>query len=60
MPTPEEQIIAAEYLRRDLHQVINRYNEVTAYEVIGALDAVKMDMWDRLERHHQESEEDRG
>jgi hypothetical protein len=50
----EEEISESEFLRREFHSVINRYPNMTVYQTIGVLETVKMDIWDQLERHHQQ------
>lgn len=43
-------------IRKELHAVIKRYmdeSDVTVYQMLGTLDAVKMDLWDMLERKWQ-------
>jgi hypothetical protein len=49
----DPRVDASEFLRREIHNMINRYNEITVYQVIGVLEVVKMDIWDRLERMHK-------
>ena len=49
----KEQIEASDFLRKEFHDVINRYSEMTVYQVIGVLETVKMDIWDKLEKIHQ-------
>lgn len=41
----ETNVDASRFLRIEIHQVIRRYTQITAYQAIGVLDAVKMDMW---------------
>jgi hypothetical protein len=46
---------SGDQLRREIHSVITRYSQesdVSTWEVIGALEAVKMDLWDGLEKYH--------
>jgi hypothetical protein len=46
----------SEFLRREIHNSIRRYPTMQVYQTIGVLEAVKMDVWDQLERFHQEEE----
>jgi hypothetical protein len=48
----DTQIEREDYLRKELHSVINRYSTLTVYHVIGVLRAVEMDLWDKLEEFH--------
>lgn len=44
---------AAEQLYQELHRVVSRYgkeSDVTVFETVGALEAVKLDMMDELKR----------
>lgn len=48
----EGEVEESDFLRQELHDSIKRYSTMTVYQVIGVLDAVKMDMWDMLEKKH--------
>lgn len=43
----------SEFLRREIHDILKRYPNMTVYQTIGVLETVKMDIWDTLERFHE-------
>jgi hypothetical protein len=53
----DKELGESDFLRREIHAIINRYSTMTVYQVLGVLKAVEMDIWDQLETFHTESEE---
>lgn len=55
--TPEDSLLVGlDQLYRELHAVIKRHtheSDGTAYGIIGALEAVKLDVMDMIQRSHK-------
>jgi len=52
---------SSDQIRIEFHAVILRYmdeSDLQIYQVIGALEAVKMDLWDMLEKHRKKNSEE--